>query len=299
MTAAQHVVRQDALIHATHALARRGTAQRRWARIALVTGASIVVIVLLLSLLQPLLGLPAPNKQDLGTVLTGPSLAHPFGTDNLGRDMLSRTLTAGRLDLAVAGLVTLLSVVIGVVLGAIAGFFGGLIDAVIMRVADVVLAFPFLVLLLAIVAIFGPGLTGVYVGVPLVGWALYARLTRAEMLVVREKEYVLAARTLGFSTWRTLIRHAAPNVWRPALIYSMADIVLNIMLLATLSYLGVGVQPPQAEWGGLIADGQEYLLQAWWISTLPGVVVVFVGIGFSLAGDAIADLLGEEVRLTA
>jgi peptide/nickel transport system permease protein len=299
VTAVQHVVRQDALIQATRALARRGTAQRRWARIALVTGASIVVIVLLLSLLQPLLGLPAPNKQDLDTVLTGPSLAHPLGTDDLGRDMLSRTLTAGRLDLAVAGLVTLLSVVIGVVLGAIAGFFGGFIDAVIMRVADVVLAFPFLVLLLAIVAIFGPGLTGVYVGVPLVGWALYARLTRAEMLVVREKEYVLAARTLGFSTWRTLIRHAAPNVWRPALIYSMADIVLNIMLLATLSYLGVGVQPPQAEWGGLIADGQEYLLQAWWISTLPGVVVVFVGIGFSLAGDAIADLLGEEVRLTA
>lgn len=297
--AAEAVTAQGALLDATRALARRGGAQRRWARAALFVGIGIVALLLVLSLLQPLLGLAPPNQQNLNAVLQAPSAHHLFGTDDLGRDMLSRTLVASRLDLAVAGLVTLLSVVIGVVLGAAAGFFGGATDAVIMRLADVVLAFPFLVLVLAVVAIFGPGLTGVYVGVPLVGWSLYARLTRAQMLVVREKEYVLAARTLGFSTWRTLLRHAAPNVWRPALVYSMADVVLNIMLLATLSYLGVGVQPPQAEWGGLIAEGQSYLLEAWWISTLPGLVVVFVGIGFSLAGDAVADMLGEDMRLAA
>lgn len=297
--AAEAVTAQGALLDATRALARRGGAQRRWARAALFVGIGIVALLLVLSLLQPLLGLAPPNQQNLNAVLQAPSAHHLFGTDDLGRDMLSRTLVASRLDLAVAGLVTLLSVVIGVVFGAAAGFFGGATDAVIMRFADVVLAFPFLVLVLAVVAIFGPGLTGVYVGVPLVGWSLYARLTRAQMLVVREKEYVLAARTLGFSTWRTLLRHAAPNVWRPALVYSMADVVLNIMLLATLSYLGVGVQPPQAEWGGLIAEGQSYLLGAWWISTLPGLVVVFVGIGFSLAGDAVADMLGEDMRLAA
>jgi peptide/nickel transport system permease protein len=184
-----------------------------------------------------------------------------------------------------------------VALGALAGFFGGWADAIVMRLADFVLAFPFLVLILAVVAIFGPGLKGLYVGVPLVGWALYARLTRAEMLVVREREYVQAARTLGYSTSRTLFRHALPNVWRPALVFSTADMVLAIWLLATLSYLGLGIQPPTAEWGGIIADGQGVLLNAWWVSTLPGLVVVLVGIGLSLIGDALAEITGQEVKL--
>jgi peptide/nickel transport system permease protein len=291
--------RQEAVLEATALLLRRGRRDRRWSRVTLYVGLALLAAVLLGSVLQPILPIPSPDHQDYGAVLQGPSFAHLFGTDSLGRDVFSRTLAAGRLDLRVAVLVTAISVVIGVVMGCIAGFFGGKIDVVIMRMADVVLAFPFLVLILAIVTVFGAGLSGVYIGVPLTGWALYARLTRAEMLVVREKEYVLAAQTLGFGQRRTLLRHAAPNVWRPALVFSTADVVFNIMLLATLSYLGVGAQPPTPEWGAIIAEGQSYLLTAWWISTLAGLVVVLVGVGFSLVGDAMADILGEEVRLAA
>jgi peptide/nickel transport system permease protein len=260
---------------------------------------AVLAAVLLASLLQPFLGLPAPNQQDLGNALRSPSLAHPFGTDEVGRDVFSRTLSAAKLDLAAAVSVTLLSMVLGTALGAIAGYFGRAVDAVIMRLADIVLAFPFLVLVLAVAAVLGPGLTAFFVGVPIVGWAVYARLTRAEMLVVREKEYMQAAKTLGFSRARTVLRHAAPNVWRPAFVYSTADVVMNITLLATLSYLGVGVRPPTPEWGGIIADGQQFLLEAWWITTLPGFAVVLVGICFAVIGDALADLLGEEVRFAA
>ena len=279
--------------------ARSGRRSRRWARLTLGIGVALLAIVVIACLARPLLGLPDPNQQDLAHALEAPSGAHPFGTDNLGRDVLSRTLAAGLLDLRVAITVTAISVLLGLAFGALSGFFGGRADSVVMRLADFVLAFPFLVLILAVVAIFGPGLKGLYVGVPLVGWALYARLTRAEMLVVREREYVLAARTLGYSTPRVLLRHALPNVWRPALVFSTADVVLTIWLLATLSYLGLGVQPPTAEWGGIIADGQAYLLNAWWISTLPGLVVVVVGIGFSLVGDGLAEILGQEVKFTA
>ena len=278
---------------------RRGTRERRWLRFSLWLGIGVIALVVLLSLLQPLLPLPAPNEQDYNAVLQAPSSSHLFGTDDLGRDVFSRTLAAGRIDLPIALLVTAISIVVGVTLGALAGFLGGWVDAVIMRVADVVLAFPFIVVVIAVVAIFGPGMKGVIIGVPIVGWAVYARLTRSEMLVVRQQDYMLAARVLGFSRRRALLGHALPSVWRPALAFSMVDVVLNMLVVASLSYLGLGVQPPTAEWGTIIADGQQYLLTAWWISTLPGLVVVLVGVGFSLLGDAAADVIGRDLTLAA
>lgn len=276
---------------------RRRRRGRHSGRALLLIGGTVVAVVLLASLLRPLLGLPDPNAQDLANVLAPPSWAHPFGTDNLGRDVFSRTLAAAPLDLGVAIALTAMSLASGVLLGALAGFGGRRTEAVIMRLADAALAFPFMILVIAVIAVFGPGLTGVFVGVPLASWATYARVTRSEMLVVREKDYILAARTLGYSRIRRLVRHAIPNVWRPSLVFSMADVVLNIVLLASLSYLGLGVQPPTPEWGSIIADGQQYLLQAWWISTLPGLVVVLVGAGLSMVGDGLADQLGQEVRL--
>jgi peptide/nickel transport system permease protein len=184
------------------------------------------------------------------------------------------------------------------VVGAYAGYRGGWPDTVVNRLVDVVVAFPFIVLILAIVAIAGPGLTGAYIGVFAVGWALYARLTRGEMLVEREREYVLAAQTLGYSTPRIVFRHALPNVLRASIVFSMADIVLNILLLAALSYLGLGARPPSPEWGALVAEGKNVLLTAWWVATLPGLVIVLVGIGFSLIGDGIADRFGRDFTLT-
>ena len=284
--------RHDRVTQAAGRLIRRGNSDRRWALASLRAGIAIVVGVLLACLLQPVLGLPPPNQQNFNAVLVGPSPGHWFGTDSLGRDVLSRTLAGGRLDLRVAVTLTAISAGIGVSLGAVSGFFTGTVDSVIMRLADVALAFPIMVLVIALVAIGGPGLYGVYIGVPLVSWALYARLTRAEMLVVREKDFIFAARTLGFSRRRVLIRHALPNVWRAALVYIAADMVLNIAFLASLSFLGLGVQPPTPEWGAIIADGEGYLLSAWWITTLPGLVLVLAGIGLSLISDSSAELLG-------
>jgi peptide/nickel transport system permease protein len=272
---------------------------RRWTLIALGFGASLVLLVLLAAFTYRLLGLPDPNEQHLLAVLQPPSFAHPFGTDSLGRDVLSRTLAAGRTDLSIASIVTLLSVAIGVPLGALGGYLGGAVDAVMMRMTDTVLAFPPLVFIMVVVAIVGPGTKGLLIAVPLMSWAVYARLTRAEMLVVREQNYVRAARTLGFSTARCLVRHALPNVLRPSIVFSMADMVLNILALATLSYLGLGVQAPTPEWGQIIADGETNLLGAWWISTLPGIAVVAVGIGLSLMADSFADLLGQDVPVVA
>lgn len=259
-------------------------------------GVGIVGFVIVVSLVvPPLFGFDHPDRLDLLNPLLSPSIQHPFGTDNLGRDVFSRTLAATHLDLGVAAVLTLMSFTIGVTCGALAGYFGGWVEAVFMRVVDVVIAFPFIVLVIAIVSIFGPGLKGVLVGSLVVGWAIYARLTRAEMLVVREREYVLAAKTLGYSNRRVVLRHALPNAIRASVVFSMADFVGNIAILATLSYLGLGVQPPTPEWGAIIAGGQNYLLSAWWISTLPGLVIVLVGVGLSLIGDGLAEHLGREV----
>jgi peptide/nickel transport system permease protein len=290
---------QELIAAATRRIVRRARRERAWSRRIVAVGGGIVAVVVLLSVVRPWLGLPDPQHQDFAHVASAPSWSHLFGTDSLGRDMFSRTIAASQLDLSVALALTATSLAIGLLAGALAGFFGGIIDTLIMRVADVCLAFPFIVLVLVIIAITGPGLTGVFIGVPLSGWALYARLTRAAMLGVREREWVLASRTLGFPVRRTFARHALPHVWRPAVTFSMADFVLNITVLATLSYLGVGAQPPQPEWGALIADGQSQLLNAWWISTLPGLFVALVGVSVTLLGDGLAEILGTDGRLVA
>lgn len=279
------------------ALVRRNRAEARFERRTFYAGVSIVVFLVLISIFHPLFGLPNPNDQDLNAVLSAPSRAHLFGTDDVGRDIFSRCLAALALDLRVAVEVTAASVVIGVALGTLAGYSGGIVDTIIMRMADIVLAFPFLVLVIAIIAAFGPGLTGVYVAVPLAGWALYARFTRAELLSIRERDFVNAARTLGLSRRRIVFKHALPNSIQPAIVYSAIDVVFNIVLLASLSYLGLGVQPPTPELGSIISEGQQYILSAWWISALPGAVLVVVGTGFSLLGDGLAAKFGQSVSL--
>jgi peptide/nickel transport system permease protein len=277
-------------------LARVGRRSERWRRLTLEAGVGLIALVILASVVGRFV-YPHPNEQHLSEALQAPSLAHPFGTDNLGRDVLGRTLAGTWIDLGIALGATYLSLVCGVVMGTVAGYFRGWPERVTMRVIDVIIAFPFMVLVIAIVAIVGPGVRGVFIGIAVGGWAYYARLARAEMLVLKERSYVQAAQTLGYSHWRVIWRHAIPNLIRAPLVYSMSDIVLNITWVASLSYLGLGVQPPTPEWGSIIADGQPYLLTAWWITTLPGLVVVIVGIGFSLVGDGLADRL--RARRTA
>jgi peptide/nickel transport system permease protein len=220
-----------------------------------------------------------------------------MGTDQLGRDIFSRVLYAVRLDLEVIFIITYVPLAIGMVLGALAGYCGGWVEHLIMRTVDAIIAFPFLVLIIAIIAIFGSGLKGVFIGVPLVAWTLYARLTRGEMLVLREKEFMHAAKGLGYSHSRILARHAIPNLLGSNLVFSAADLVLNLVLLASLSYLGLGVQPPTPELGAMVADGQSVLLEAWWVAALPGLCIVALGVSFSMIGDGLADRLGKQFRL--
>ena len=285
------------LANAARRLRGRALSEQRWSRASLWTGISIVAVIAGLSVVGPFF-LGDPNQIDLPDAFQPPSLQHIFGTDNLGRDVFTRVVYGGRIDLSFGLITTYIPLVLGLVLGALSGYVGGRTDSVVMRGVDLVIAFPLMVLVLALVAIIGSGLWAAYIGVFIVGWALYARITRGEMLIVRERQYVLAAQALGFSTRRIVFRHALPNLLRASLVFSMADIVLNILTLAGLSYLGLGVQPPTPEWGSIVAEGQGFLRTAWWISTFSGLTIVLTGVGFSLIGDGIADRLGSDFRLT-
>ncbi len=267
---------------------RRGGVIRRMPLEAKI-GAGILLVLFLAGLLAPLIAPYGQNQLDFANIFSSPSSSHLFGTDGAGRDVFSRTLYALRLDLGVVLLVTYPPLVVGVLVGAVAGYSGRLVDALIARIVDTVIAFPFIVLVIAVIAIVGPGIKGVLIGVPIVAWALYARLARSEMLVLREQPFMLATTALGYSRRRAIVRHAVPNLLRSSLIYSTLDMVVNLLLLASLAYLGLGAQPPTAELGSIIADGQSTLLSAWWIATLPGLVVVLFGIGAGLLGDGISD----------
>jgi peptide/nickel transport system permease protein len=291
--------RQNEKAHLLHVLERRSRAERRWGAVVLWIGVAIIGLLTLAAVLAPVLFPQGPNHQDLLNTLQPPSWSYPFGTDNLGRDIFVRSIFAARIDLMVGLITTYVPLALGVFLGLLAGYRGGWLETVVMRAVDVVVAFPFIVLVIAVIAIVGPGLLGVYIGITVVGWALYARLTRAEVLILKEQQFILAGQGLGYSQRRILFRHLLPNVIRPNLVFSTLDIVLNILVLASLSFLGLGVQPPTAEWGLMVADGQTFLLTAWWISTMPGLVIVLAGVGFSLVGDGFVDRFGQGWRGSA
>lgn len=252
-------------------------------------GLVLVGLIALSALLAPLIAPYDPEDADFLNLRLPPSFEHLMGTDSAGRDVFSRVLYGMRVDLGVMLFVTFVPLPIGVLLGSIAGYYGGWIDAVISRAADTLIAFPFLILVMAVVAIVGPGLKGVMIGIPLAGWALYARMARSEMLVVREQNYMLATKTLGYTEWRSIFRHAVPIIMRTSLVYSTVDMIVNLLLISGLSYLGLGQQPPGAELGAVIADGQAHLLDAWWIATFPGLTLVALGVGIGLVGDGLSD----------
>jgi peptide/nickel transport system permease protein len=262
-----------------------------------VLGGAIVTVIVLVAVLAPLIAPDAPDQINILDNSAAPSLSHLMGTDYVGRDVFSRVLYGTRSDLFVVAVVTYVGLIVGVALGTVAGYFGGWIDAIITRVADTAIAFPFIVIVLAVVAVIGPGLYGVAIGILLVGWALYARLARSEMLALREQQFMMATKALGFTNTRAIVRHALPNLIRSSLVYSTIDVVVNLVVLAAMSYLGLGQQAPGADLGSIIAGGQSYLLSAWWISTLPGVVLVVLGVGIGLIGDGLSSGTLELVEL--
>jgi peptide/nickel transport system permease protein len=269
------------------------SSRRRVRNWPLLIGAALLAIITLLCLAAPLLTSYDPTTQDLLNPAAPPfSPGHLLGTDApFGRDTLSRLLYGGRVDLLIGVGGTSVTILVGTLIGLISGYFGGWIDTVLMRIVDVFFAFPFFVLVLAIVAMLGASLLNLFIAIWAVGWVSYTRIIRGETLVAKQQEYVLAARALGYGNLRIMLRHILPNVFSAALIFAMVDAVNNILLGAALGYFGLGVPQPNPEWGSMIADGQQYMMTEWWVPALPGLAIVLVGVALSLIGDGIADVL--------
>jgi len=269
-------------------------AQQRWRRIPVVAGIGFAIILawVVAALAAPWVAPFDPIAQDLSATLQPPGGSHWLGTDNFGRDVLSRIIWGARIDLQMGVFGVLFPFLIGTTIGALSGYAGGLIDTLLMRLLDVTMSFPFFVLIIAIVATLGPGLISFFIALALVGWVSYARLIRAQFLVMKEADFVLAARCLGYGHARIVFRHILPNAIMPAIVFSMSDAVIDILLGSSLSYLGLGIQPPTAEWGVMIAEGQTFIASAWWISFFPGLAIICLAIGFSMLADGFAEHFG-------
>ena len=257
----------------------------------LVAGGTMVLLIAGAALLAPVLVPYDPNATNFDLILQAPSAAHPFGTDNFGRDVLTRVLYGAAIDLRVGILAVAFPFLFGSLAGAAAGYYGGWVDVAVMRTVDVITAIPFLILIIAIVAFLGPGEINIFVAIGAVGWVTFSRLVRGEVLREKNLEYVAAARALGFRRWRILLGHILPNAIAPAVIFLASDVVLNILTVSTLGFLGLGIRPPAPEWGMMISEGRQFLSSGWWVAAMPGVACMYTGLGFILLGDGVADLL--------
>lgn len=254
-------------------------------------GVSLLAFLFLLAWVGAALSPYDPLEQNLRNGLQPSTIAHPLGTDQFGRDILTRILFGMRIDLQIGIITTVYTMIIGVAIGAITGYFGGWIDTIFMRLLDMVIAFPTLVLTIAVIAMLGQGIINMYIAIGIVGWIAYARLLRGEMLVAKETEYALAARTIGVKNSRIIWRHMMPNVITPCIVFAMSDVILNILFVASLGFIGLGIQPPTPELGTMIADGRKFILAYPNLTTIPGLAVVLIGIAFSVLGDGLADYL--------
>ncbi|WP_194098567.1 ABC transporter permease [Marivivens aquimaris] len=268
-----------------------GLMRRIAAKPGLMLGLVIIGFSTLLAIAPAAFAPYDPNFIDYTAVRQPPSWAHPFGTDMLGRDSLSRVIAAYSVNMQMAVLATVFAMLIGVTVGALVGYYRGIADVIFGRFVDAIITFPFLVLVIAVVAVLGPGLVNMYIAITLVNWVYYARLMRAEVIAQMGNDYAAAGIVMGYSDRRIIFRHLLPNAITPVIVYWMTDMALAILLGSSLGYLGLGAQPPQAEWGVLIAEGRNFITTAWWLSLMPGIAIVITGIGFSLIGDGLADLL--------
>ncbi|PZO76173.1 MAG: D,D-dipeptide ABC transporter permease [Mesorhizobium amorphae] len=266
-----------------------------WRRLARSPAASvgllIVALLLLVALLAPLIAPYDPYAQDLAAQLQPPGSAHLFGTDEFGRDVFSRVIHGTRFTLYIVVLVALIAAPVGLVIGAAAGTLGGWTDTILMRVTDIALAFPRLVLALAFVTAFGPGLNNAILAIAVTGWPPYVRIARAEALTIRNSDYIAAIRLMGASRLRIILLHVIPLCLPSLFVRATLDMAGVILIAAGLGFLGLGAQPPSAEWGAMLSNGKDLLLSGWWVATFPGLAIFFVSMGFNLLGDGLRDVL--------
>jgi peptide/nickel transport system permease protein len=264
-------------------------------------GGTIVVVLVFLAIAAPLIAPHQPDDQDITRALRPPfwfpggSMTYPLGTDNLGGDVLSRVIYGTRISLGVGATAVVTAVIVGVAVGLLAGFRGGWIDDLLMGVTEIQLAFPLILLALAIISLVGPSLTNLIVVLGITGWPWYARVLRGEVLSIKERDYVTASRVVGCGTKRTVLRHVLPQVTTSIIILATLQLARMIIYEASLSFLGVGVQPPTPSWGSMISDGRHYLATAWWLATVPGLAITIAMLGINLFGDGLRDLLDPRL----
>lgn len=277
-----------------------GQSYRRWLAfkrnpLAMI-GLAIVAMLIVVALLAPVLAPYSPVIQDLDNRLLPPGGAHLLGTDDLGRDILSRLLWGARITLTVVALVAIIVAPLGLAVGVIAGYFGGWVDATLMRITDIFMAFPRLILALAFVAALGPGIENAVIAIALTTWPPYARMARAETLTARQSDFIAAARLLGASPLRILLGHVVPLCTSSLVVRVTLDMAGIILTAAGLGFLGLGAQPPSPEWGAMISAGRRYILDQWWVAAMPGLAILIVSLGFNLLGDGLRDVLDPKQR---
>ena len=263
---------------------------------AIVVGVVILLFFVAAALCAPLLSPTDPLAQNVVEGLSPPSAAHLLGTDKLGREMLSRMLYGTQISLVVGVLVVLSASTFGTLLGLLAGYRGGWADEVLMRVTDIFFAFPALILAMAIAGALGPSLRNALIAISVVSWPVYARLIRGQVLALKEREFVIAARTLGIPEWRIILHHLLPNTLAPLLVQASFDLGGAITAVAGLSFIGFGAQPPTPEWGVMISEGRNYIATHWWLATFPALAILLVVGGLNLLGDGLRDLLDPRLR---
>ncbi|PWC13480.1 ABC transporter permease [Brenneria corticis] len=266
-------------------------------------GFILLVILLLAAAFGPWLGLMPPTKSNLLLRMQPPTWsglfspgAHPFGTDELGRDVLSRIIHGSRITLTIAFIAVVLGGMVGVLCGIVAGYHRGIIDRILMRIVDIQLALPLMLLALLVVAAFGPSMRNLILVLALTSWIRYARIIRGQVLSLREQEFILSAHAIGAGGWRIMWRHILPNVLTPAVVVATLELARLIIMDAALSFLGLGVQPPDPSWGRMLADGRVYISSAWWIVTFPGLAILFTVLSVNLLGDWLRDYFDPKLR---
>lgn len=260
------------------------------------SGAALTLLFVLMALIGPMLAPYSPEAQDLLDRFAPPSALHWFGTDEFGRDIFSRILHGARVTLQIVVLVVVTAAPVGVAVGCIAGYFGGAVDAIMMRVTDVVLSLPRLILALALVSVLGAGLGNAVLAIALTAWAPYARIARAETLSIRRADFISAARLQGFSAARIIVGQVLILAVPPVVVRLSLDMASYILAAAGLGFLGLGVQPPAAEWGAMISSGRSYMFDYWWVATFPGIAILIVCMAFNLLGDGLRDILDPKRR---